>query len=79
MKDGHIRSCMQVQCMLHFLQLPIEDVFSGELESASSGLANKQAAHIPFSELSNPIMSQVNELFKLALYCDLFEEIMLKF
>jgi len=42
--------------MLHFLQLPIEDVFTSDMET---GTAKKHVAPMSFAESSNPIMTQV--------------------
>jgi len=69
----HVGTKSQVQCILHFLQLPIEDEFLDELESRdgqpagvirSAQDADKQdgAAQdtlIPFADTGNPVLSQV--------------------
>ena len=69
----HVGTKSQVQCILHFLQLPIEDEFLDELESGdgqpagvtrSAQDADKQdgAAQdtlIPFADTGNPVLSQV--------------------
>ena len=73
---GPVGVCAQVQCILHFLQLPIEDQFIDELEqgaapqSASGKAAGTAAAvdgetdtEIPFMDTSNPIMAQVRSGF----------------
>lgn len=69
----HVGTKSQVQCILHFLQLPIEDEFLDELEdrdrqppgvNRSAQDADKQdgAAQdtlIPFADTGNPVLSQV--------------------
>ena len=70
----HVGTKSQVQCILHFLQLPIEDEFLDELEDRGRKL---QGVHgpsqqpgdsqegtpatdlIPFADTGNPILSQV--------------------
>ncbi len=69
----HVGTKSQVQCILHFLQLPIEDEFLDELESRdrqpagvtrSTQDADKpdgaaQDTLIPFADTGNPVLSQV--------------------
>lgn len=70
----HVGTKSQVQCILHFLQLPIEDEFLDELEdkgrkpqgingpSEEAGPRQESAATddlIPFADTGNPILSQV--------------------
>lgn len=75
----HVGTKSQVQCILHFLQLPIEDEFLDELEdkgrkpqgingpSEEAGPRQESAATddlIPFADTGNPILSQVRLLRK---------------
>lgn len=70
----HVGTKSQVQCILHFLQLPIEDEFLDELDDRgrkSQGVQGPSqhpgggqegtAANdlIPFADTGNPILSQV--------------------
>lgn len=69
----HVGTKSQVQCILHFLQLPIEDEFLDELEDRErqpAGVARfaqdadkqdgaAQDTPIPFADTGNPILSQV--------------------
>ena len=70
----HVGTKSQVQCILHFLQLPIEDEFLDELEDRGrntqgvpgpsqqpGGGQEGTAANdlIPFADTGNPILSQV--------------------
>ena len=69
----HVGTKSQVQCILHFLQLPIEDEFLDELEDRGrkpQGVdgPNEQVEGqtreagdnlIPFADTGNPILSQV--------------------
>ncbi len=69
----HVGTKSQVQCILHFLQLPIEDEFLDELEdrdrqpqgiTRSAQDADKpdgaaQDTLIPFADTGNPVLSQV--------------------
>ena len=69
----HVGTKSQVQCILHFLQLPIEDEFLDELEdrdrqpagaTRSAQDADKQDGVvqdilIPFADTGNPVLSQV--------------------
>eukprot|EP00798_Chlamydomonas_sp_ICE-L_P003678 gene3678-13753_t len=64
----HVGTKSSVQCILHFLQLPIEDQFIEELEQGGpqGGPGTKgvpevvsEEEAIPFMDSSNPIMAQV--------------------
>ena len=62
----HVGSKSQVQCILHFLQLPIEDEFLDELEDrgrkpqgVQPGANAEGPDFIPFADTGNPILSQV--------------------
>lgn len=62
----HVGSKSQVQCILHFLQLPIEDEFLDELEDrgrkpqgVQAGASHEEPDLIPFADTGNPILSQV--------------------
>lgn len=70
----HVGTKSQVQCILHFLQLPIEDEFLDELEDRGSKSQGVQGPSqqpgggqkgpatndlIPFADTGNPILSQV--------------------
>ena len=70
----HVGTKSQVQCILHFLQLPIEDEFLDELEDQGRKSQVVQAPSqqpggsqggtavndlIPFADTGNPILSQV--------------------
>ena len=70
----HVGTKSQVQCILHFLQLPIEDEYLDELEdrghkpqgvegpgendTKQNGKASQEEL-IPFADTGNPILSQV--------------------
>ena len=70
----HVGTKSQVQCILHFLQLPIEDEYLDELEErgrkpqgiagpeadgSEQGVGAAQDGLIPFADTGNPILSQV--------------------
>jgi SWI/SNF related-matrix-associated actin-dependent regulator of chromatin subfamily C len=61
----HVGTKSQVQCITHFLQLPIEDQFLDDMETSSLGVAAGvdgqpgSAQGIPFADAGNPIMAQV--------------------
>ena len=77
----HVGTKSQVQCILHFLQLPIEDDYLDQLEApplrpAGTGVnngSNEQAATedapIPFADTGNPILSQASSLIAVCLAC----------
>ena len=62
---------LQVQCITHFLKLPIEDDFLDQLEDPERGAtasgqekangtaAKSNGAKIPFAEQGNPVTAQV--------------------
>ena len=62
---------LQVQCITHFLKLPIEDDFLDQLEEPekgaaastvdkASGMSGKAGqAKLPFAEQGNPVTAQV--------------------
>lgn len=52
----HVGSRTREQCVLQFLQLPIEDKF---LETDPSDLGPLQYSNIPFGQADNPVMSVV--------------------
>lgn len=52
----HVGTRTQDECILRFLQLPIEDPY---LESNGSGLGPLAYQPIPFSQSGNPVMSTV--------------------
>lgn len=52
----HVGTRTKEQCVLHFLQLPIEDSY---LEENVENLGPLQYNHIPFGQTDNPIMSVV--------------------
>ncbi|KAG0051738.1 hypothetical protein BGZ83_003356 [Gryganskiella cystojenkinii] len=54
----HVGTRSREQCILHFLQLPIEDSYLGG-ESAERELGPLQYQRIPFSQADNPVMSVV--------------------
>lgn len=68
----HVGTKSQVQCILHFLQLPIEDEFLDELEDKGrkpqgvdgpAHAADKQDSLaleelVPFADTGNPVLSQ---------------------
>ncbi|KAM0747967.1 SWIRM-domain-containing protein [Meredithblackwellia eburnea MCA 4105] len=51
---NHVGSRTKEQCIVHFLQLPIEDPF---LEATQKDLGPLQYAKTPFSKADNPILS----------------------
>ncbi|GJJ73850.1 SWI/SNF related-matrix-associated actin-dependent regulator of chromatin subfamily C [Entomortierella parvispora] len=53
----HVGTRSREQCILHFLQLPIEDPYLGN--SADHELGPLQYQRIPFSQADNPVMSVV--------------------
>ncbi|KAG0221167.1 hypothetical protein B0O80DRAFT_494065 [Mortierella sp. GBAus27b] len=53
----HVGTRSREQCILHFLQLPIEDSYLGEPNSRELGPL--QYNRIPFSQADNPVMSVV--------------------
>ncbi|KAL3142735.1 hypothetical protein ABBQ38_003035 [Trebouxia sp. C0009 RCD-2024] len=70
----HVGTKSQVQCILHFLQLPIEDEFLDELEDKGRKAQGMQGPSqqldnspggtpgidlIPFADTGNPVLSQV--------------------
>ncbi|KAI9595281.1 hypothetical protein BDF19DRAFT_441376 [Syncephalis fuscata] len=54
--SDHVRTKTREQCILHFLQLPIEEPFLGAREG---DLGPLQYAYQPFSQADNPVMSVV--------------------
>ncbi|RKP25662.1 hypothetical protein SYNPS1DRAFT_22422 [Syncephalis pseudoplumigaleata] len=54
--SDHVRTKTREQCILHFLQLPIEEPFLGAREAELGPL---QYAYQPFSQADNPVMSVV--------------------
>lgn len=50
----HVASKTKEQCIVHFLQLPIEDPF---LEATQKDLGPLQYAKLPFSQNDNPVLS----------------------
>jgi SWI/SNF related-matrix-associated actin-dependent regulator of chromatin subfamily C len=52
----HVGTRTKEQCVLHFLQLPIEDQF---LDSDTTDLGPLKYNHIPFNQADNPVMSVV--------------------
>ncbi|GMH38909.1 hypothetical protein BSKO_06807 [Bryopsis sp. KO-2023] len=65
----HVGTKSQLQCIMHFLQLPIEDQFVEQMASASqpptippeNGGSREELEEevIPFADASNPVMAQV--------------------
>ncbi|KAI9240281.1 MAG: hypothetical protein BYD32DRAFT_408746 [Podila humilis] len=53
----HVGTRSREQCILHFLQLPIEDPYLGETSERELGAL--QYSRIPFSQADNPVMSVV--------------------
>ncbi|KAG0036103.1 hypothetical protein BGZ82_004686 [Podila clonocystis] len=53
----HVGTRSREQCILHFLQLPIEDPYLGETPERELGAL--QYNRIPFSQADNPVMSVV--------------------
>lgn len=53
----HVGTRSREQCILHFLQLPIEDPYLGETSEREVGAL--QYNRIPFSQADNPVMSVV--------------------
>lgn len=76
----HVGTKSQVQCIMHFLQLPIEDDYLDQLEDQAlkhvvtdlDGHSNGEAAAdeplIPFADTGNPILSQVSSQILMALH-----------
>lgn len=68
----HVGTKSQVQCIMHFLQLPIEDNYLDQLEDQvlqpagtasaeqSNGRPLEDQALIPFADTGNPILSQAS-------------------
>ena len=52
----HVGSKTKEQCIVHFLQLPIEDPF---LEATQKDLGPLQYAKLPFSQNDNPVLSVI--------------------
>ena len=73
----HVGTKSQVQCILHFLQLPIEDDYLDQLEEQalkpaagavaddSNGQPALEEGPIPFADTGNPILSQASKLCSL--------------
>lgn len=59
----HVGTRSKEQCVLHFLQLPIEDQF---LDADATKLGPLQYAPSPFSQSDNPVMSVVAFLASVA-------------
>ncbi|KAI9140863.1 SWIRM domain-containing protein [Paraphysoderma sedebokerense] len=57
--SSHVGTKTREQCILHFLQLPIEDPYLGTNGSKISDLGPLQYQHVPFNESENPVMSLV--------------------
>lgn len=70
----HVGTKSQVDCVLHFLQLPIEEEFVADLEAAPAvelgvqrdvgvvpepGYAQPAAPNIPFADTANPVTAQL--------------------
>lgn len=55
----HVGSRTQDECILHFLQLPIEDPYLEDPEHGGGALGPLAYQPIPFSQSGNPIMSTV--------------------
>ena len=62
----HVGTRSKEQCVMHFLQLPIEDQYLdesgaelGPLRFASKSLNGSSSAGLPFSKADNPVMSVV--------------------
>lgn len=65
----HESACAgQVQCIMHFLRLPVEDEYLDQLEhpgkrhSVEPKQAERGDAVVPFAEQSSPVMAQVGGL-----------------
>ncbi|KAK6507466.1 hypothetical protein TWF481_005898 [Arthrobotrys musiformis] len=58
----HVRSRTREQCVIHFLQMPIEDRF---LEENLEQLGPLQYDRIPFTQADNPVMSVISFLASL--------------
>lgn len=54
--SDHVGTKTKEQCIVHFLQLPIEDPF---LEATQKDLGPLQYANLPFSQTDNPVMSVI--------------------
>ncbi|KAK6537627.1 hypothetical protein TWF694_011801 [Orbilia ellipsospora] len=59
---GHVGSRTREQCVIHFLQMPIEDQF---LEEHPEQLGPLQYERIPFTQADNPVMSVISFLASL--------------
>ncbi|KAF3918617.1 hypothetical protein AA313_de0203641 [Arthrobotrys entomopaga] len=59
---GHVGSRTREQCVIHFLQMPIEDQF---LEEHPEQLGPLQYDRIPFTQADNPVMSVISFLASL--------------
>ncbi|KAI1320348.1 hypothetical protein EDD11_001149 [Mortierella claussenii] len=55
----HVGTRDREQCILHFLQLPIEDPYLGGVVEKSQSFGPPQLDKIPFRESENPVMSVV--------------------
>ncbi|KAI3640287.1 hypothetical protein MIR68_001165 [Amoeboaphelidium protococcarum] len=55
----HVGTRTKEQCVLHFLQLPIEDQFLDVAEVNGKDVGPLQFNNIPFSQSDNPVMSVV--------------------
>lgn len=56
----HVGTRTQDECILHFIQLPIQDPYLEEVDSCSNGVLGPLAFQpIPFSQSGNPVMSTV--------------------
>lgn len=56
----HVGGRSPMQCVLRFLQLPIEEQVYSSGDSAGAGRANGDADGMPFADVANPIMAQVS-------------------
>lgn len=55
----HVATRTQEECIMHFIQLPIQDPFIEESNSQSKALGPLAYQPIPFSQSGNPVMSTV--------------------
>lgn len=55
----HVGTRTQDECILHFIQLPIQDPFLEEVDGSSNVLGPLAFQPIPFSQSGNPVMSTV--------------------
>lgn len=57
----HVGTKNQMQCVMHLLQLPIEDVFLEDIINLSGARKDKSEENLPmpFADSGNPIMAQV--------------------